>query len=1023
MTLRQGIYLSFIFFGLFQVSCKKQEDQEKADSVAFLVDTLKLNLTKIDMSVNLLTLGKNASVSVGFMYHNKEQYFSVSDLGVDQVSSVFSAPGKYKITLDNVPWRTNYYIYPFVKVEDAYFRKELQFIKSSNAPIIDLVQPVKYEVVKSDKPRFEWKNLQDKSLTYQVYLKSNTDKAYKKIADVKNFNIFSPKVSTIKGNQVYFWKVVAINEQGDRVTESFERPFNSPKNIEVISPIGGDLKISVLPIISWKITEGAPRTSLSYKVQLREFGALEFETYASVSNVEVIAQVGKDTDILSKQLNKILTPGISYQYRIILYIDDKYAGQSSQITFRTVNDIVLKEPQAKSKSVSTHTTFSWAPPSITTVGYNYEIHIGQRPFELKKVGTVSRGVLRWTVKNDLQSGARYYWKVLAVSVSSETTDILAESETQDFYTLPHIVLNKVEVLAGLYTSGIRLSWKPYISQAISGFYYTVYLGTDPSKLTEVNVKIEVAHSYTDNTLSPGLRYYYKVALKNTFGTVAESPIDNFKIPSAKVYVITGLGNQNISKIRRNAQGGYYISVSFQDSIWGEDWKDLNVLSAYKEAERLGKKINEKDLKHKSVLFEMRQDLTKPVKKWLLRGSGNSTFGSMEWGSDRLLFSGIYDRRVAFYGLGIGGVSFEYSPLAGYDMLVGSLYAGVPQWVTSINGTKDTPSGIHHRLRPDASGSTPDPGELDALFSEWHDDILDLTEGGENQVSSVYASGTFFQELKFGSSIRKGIGALTAFVSKFDEEGKPVWLRSFDQKYLSDRAEAKAIVYQKNVGVLTAVNYNGSLYFTMNSKRVEVGSAVTQPVLVYINPVDGSVTDYHSLVKEGSMKLIDMVSDSEGKLYLSFHFTGVAKFFDDRYVSSYGGQDILLMKFDPLSKSVLWLSSIGGVRLDKATDLVCDEATNSILISGSYQGTFVAGAYASLSAGDVDGFVCRVDASSGGVRNLKTIGGLGHDEASSIQPYNQNQVLIGGSFELVGHLLSGSIRSVGQQDAFLEIVEL
>lgn len=128
----------------------------------------------------------------------------------------------------------------------------------------------------------------------------------------------------------------------------------------------------------------------------------------------------------------------------------------------------------------------------------------------------------------------------------------------------------------------------------------------------------------------------------------------------------------------------------------------------------------------------------------------------------------------------------------------------------------------------------------------------------------------------------------------------------------------------------------------------------------------------------------------------------------RSVASHGGFDVLLMKVDGTG-SVTWCVAFGGAEADTGLALAAgimhssaeDNTTTEVLYAGGqFRGTATFGDHV-LTASDVvapDGFVLKVNPSTGGVLWARRVGGGGGaDQVDALAVGSDNTITVVGSF--------------------------
>ncbi|MCB9317449.1 MAG: SBBP repeat-containing protein, partial [Lewinellaceae bacterium] len=159
----------------------------------------------------------------------------------------------------------------------------------------------------------------------------------------------------------------------------------------------------------------------------------------------------------------------------------------------------------------------------------------------------------------------------------------------------------------------------------------------------------------------------------------------------------------------------------------------------------------------------------------------------------------------------------------------------------------------------------------------------------------------------------------------------------------------------------------------------------------------------------------IATDASGNVYVTGGFTGSATFGSQTVNASGGGTDVFIAKYDATG-NVLWVVSGGGFDTDFGSDIAAD-ASGNVYVTGEFQGTAGFGSQTLTSAGDVDAFVVKYDASgnvlwarSGGAGNFDTGNGIAADAAGN--------VYVTGAFRNNADFGSQTVSSVGDSDVFV-----
>ncbi len=155
-------------------------------------------------------------------------------------------------------------------------------------------------------------------------------------------------------------------------------------------------------------------------------------------------------------------------------------------------------------------------------------------------------------------------------------------------------------------------------------------------------------------------------------------------------------------------------------------------------------------------------------------------------------------------------------------------------------------------------------------------------------------------------------------------------------------------------------------------------------------------------------------DAAGNVFVSGTFSGTVNFGGGDLISA-GNQDAFVAKYDAAGTHV-WSKRYGSTLVDFGRELAVDASGNAYL-AGFYSGTVDFGGGPLMSAGGLDVFVLKLDA-SGGFLWSKRLGSTSNDECEGLALDNAGNIVITGYFSGSVDFGGGPIMSAGNQDIFL-----
>ncbi|MBL0739673.1 SBBP repeat-containing protein [Chryseolinea lacunae] len=174
---------------------------------------------------------------------------------------------------------------------------------------------------------------------------------------------------------------------------------------------------------------------------------------------------------------------------------------------------------------------------------------------------------------------------------------------------------------------------------------------------------------------------------------------------------------------------------------------------------------------------------------------------------------------------------------------------------------------------------------------------------------------------------------------------------------------------------------------LNACSDDVVDAVTEQIpdteSIFTVKAGGTGSDYPT----------NITVDADGNTYMTGQFAGKA-FFDTKEIQSTGAENMFLAKFDAEGKAV-WVSQGGGEKHDEGRSVKVDGDGN-VYVTGYFQGSATFGATALQTAGDLDIFLAKYNA-SGDLLWVKKAGGEGYDRGYALDLDADGNVYVVGQF--------------------------
>lgn len=218
------------------------------------------------------------------------------------------------------------------------------------------------------------------------------------------------------------------------------------------------------------------------------------------------------------------------------------------------------------------------------------------------------------------------------------------------------------------------------------------------------------------------------------------------------------------------------------------------------------------------------------------------------------------------------------------------------------------------------------------------------------------------------------GGDQGFIMKHDKDGNLLWGRFAGSKSYGDD-HAFDVVFDKNgnayiTGFITGdtITCNGQIQYP----NVNVGSTIIHKQCYWLTKVNASGTfqwirtfanlPWDPIVGKYVERDAAICYDNEGGLYVTAGFDGLTKKFGTDTMSSVGGHDIFVIKYDTLGNYV-W-STKGGSRKDDWSNGICADKQGHIYITGEHRDSLIVDTILVKNYDKRDVFVIKFDANTG-----------------------------------------------------------
>ena len=297
----------------------------------------------------------------------------------------------------------------------------------------------------------------------------------------------------------------------------------------------------------------------------------------------------------------------------------------------------------------------------------------------------------------------------------------------------------------------------------------------------------------------------------------------------------------------------------------------------------------------------------------------------------------------------------------------------------------------------------------------------------DNAGNIYLTGLFDGTTDFDPSAAifnyTAIGNSDIFVVKLDSDGNFIWA-----KQMGGSGEETGICIALDLfgNVYTIGNFQGTADFDPGVNDFTVTSS---NIDVYISKLDSDGNFVWAKKIGGSSWDVGyfISTDSNGNLYTTGHFSGVADFDPNAGVlnlSSAGGTDVFVCKLDG-NGNFLWAKKMGGAQDDRGNSLGRD-ALNNVYITGYFRGIAdfdpSATTFNLTAGGNRDIFVCKID-SVGNFVWAKSMGDIAIETGQSIATDSNGNCFITGTFASFVDFDPGPnsviLQTAGNSDVFIQ----
>ncbi|MCK6551185.1 SBBP repeat-containing protein [Myxococcota bacterium] len=249
--------------------------------------------------------------------------------------------------------------------------------------------------------------------------------------------------------------------------------------------------------------------------------------------------------------------------------------------------------------------------------------------------------------------------------------------------------------------------------------------------------------------------------------------------------------------------------------------------------------------------------------------------------------------------------------------------------------------------------------------------------------AVYVAGSFQGTVDFGGGNLVSAGGYDAFLAKYDASGAFLWAKRFGS---TSTDHGYRVAVDPNDNVILSGTFNGTVNFG-GGNLVSAGGYD-----IFLVKFD-TLGTYQWSRRYGSTSTDygwGLATDSAGNVIASGMYNGTVNFGGGNLASA-GGYDIYLLKLDAAGTFV-WARRFGGTSTDYGYSVAVD-ASDNILMTGTFNGTVGFGGANLVSAGSYEIFVAKFN-SAGTHQWSNRYGGTSSDYGYSIATDGSNVYVTG-----------------------------
>lgn len=257
--------------------------------------------------------------------------------------------------------------------------------------------------------------------------------------------------------------------------------------------------------------------------------------------------------------------------------------------------------------------------------------------------------------------------------------------------------------------------------------------------------------------------------------------------------------------------------------------------------------------------------------------------------------------------------------------------------------------------------------------------------GKDKQGNIYLTGDFGRTATFGSFSLKSIGYNDIFLAKYDENGNCSWAKRYGG---SGEDQPKSMITDAE-GNCYVAGYTFSPILSFGTQTLKSYGDV-DGFLVKFSP-NGEITWAKSVGGANTDEARSVALDSKGNVYITGFFKEKAQFDNISLAANSPSSDIFMAKFSN-SGQAIWAKNAGSAIGDEGSAIAID-ASDNIYITGWFSGAAAFEEHKISSAGGQDVFLAKYN-TEGKCQAAYSIGGTSTDEGQTLTTHQNSVFLGG-----------------------------